>query len=222
MTTNPSISSRIQDFQAAAAARLPAEARAVLAAERADQAGRSTSGVPAAGARMPDGNLLDAHGAPTSLTEARAGRAAVVVFYRGAWCPYCNIVLRAYEEQLLPDLSARDVALIAISPQRPDEALRALKNNELTYPALSDPGNSLAGALNIVTNTGTRARELQAQLGIDVAASNADGTQAIPMPTVVLLDRAGVIRWIDVHPDYTTRTEPSDILQQVAALTDSI
>jgi len=83
---------------------------------------------------------------------------------------------------------------------------------------LSDPGNQLAGALGILTETGEAARAEQARLGVVVADTNADGTGAIPMPTVVVLDAAGTIRWIDIHPDYGTRTEPEDILKQVAAL----
>ena len=53
---------------------------------------------------MPDGDLLDVHGAPTSLARLRGGRPAVVVFYRGAWCPYCNIALRTYQAELVPAL----------------------------------------------------------------------------------------------------------------------
>jgi peroxiredoxin len=143
----------------------------------------------------------------------------VLVFYRGAWCPFCNVTLRAYQELLLPELAARGVALIALSPQTPDGALSVQETNELAYAVLSDPGNQLAGALGILTETGADARAVQAQFGIDVAATNADGTQTIPMPTVVVLDAAGTIRWIDIHPDYTTRTEPEEILKQVAALT---
>jgi peroxiredoxin len=167
---------------------------------------------------MPDGALLDGHGNPTTLSAARAGGAAVVVFYRGAWCPYCNLALRAYQEDLLPELTARGIALIAISPQKPDGALSAQQVNELTYPVLSDPGNQIAGALGILTETGDAAVAVQAQLGVVVADTNADGTTAIPMPTVVLIDAQGAIRWIDVHPDYGTRTEPTEILKQATGL----
>jgi peroxiredoxin len=212
------VAERIAALQEQAAANLPGEVLTVLGGERALQGGRVAAGGPRAGAPMPDGALLDAHGTATSLHGARAGAPAVVVFYRGAWCPYCNVTLRAYQEQLLPELGARGVALIAVSPQTPDGALTARETNELAYAVLSDPGNQIAGALGILTETGEAARAVQAQLGIDVAASNADGTGAIPMPTVVVVDAAGTIRWIDIHPDYTTRTEPEAILKEVAAL----
>jgi peroxiredoxin len=212
-----SVTDRIAAFEAKAAAEFPAAAMAVFGAERQQQ-GAKTPTAPAVGTPMPDGALLDAHGAATSLTAARAGRPAVVVFYRGAWCPYCNVVLRAYQEDLLPELTAHGVELVAISPQRPDGALSAQETNELSYAVLSDPGNQIAGALGILTETGSDAVALQAQLGVVVADTNADGTGAIPMPTVVVLDAQGVIRWIDVHADYGTRTEPAEILKQVADL----
>jgi peroxiredoxin len=211
------VSDRIAAFEAKAAAEFPAAAMAVFGAERQLQ-GTKTPTSPAVGTPMPDGALLDAHGKATSLSAARAGRPAVVVFYRGAWCPYCNVVLRAYQEDLLPELTAHGVELVAISPQRPDGALSAQETNELSYAVLSDPGNQIAGALGILTETGAGAVALQAQLGVVVADTNADGTGAIPMPTVVVLDAQGVIRWIDVHADYGTRTEPAEILKQVADL----
>jgi peroxiredoxin len=213
-----SVTDRIAAFEAKAASEFPAEALAVFGAERAQQGGRSPRPAPISGSRMPDGDLLDAHGNPTTLTAARAGKPAVVVFYRGAWCPYCNLTLRAYQEDVLPELTTRGISLIAISPQRPDGALTAQQTNELTYVVLSDPGNQIAGALGILTETGAAAVTVQAQLGVVVADTNADGTGAIPMPTVVLVDADGLIRWIDVHPDYGTRTESAEILKRVSDL----
>jgi peroxiredoxin len=68
---------------------------------------------------LPDAELLDAHGQLTTPTAARDGKPAVVVFYRGAWCPYCNLTLRTYQEQLVGPLADRGAVLIAVSPQRP-------------------------------------------------------------------------------------------------------
>jgi peroxiredoxin len=214
-----SVAERIAAFETKAAAEIPADALAVFGAERQSQGAKSPLTLPALGAAMPDGDLLDAHGNPTTLAAARAGQPAVVVFYRGAWCPYCNLTLRAYQEDLVPELTARGVGLVAISPQRPDGALNAQQTNELSYAVLSDPGNQIAGALGILTETGAAAVAVQAQLGLVVADTNADGTGAIPMPTVVLLNGDGAIRWMDVHPDFGTRTEPAEILKQVADLT---
>ncbi|HEX3826875.1 MAG TPA: peroxiredoxin-like family protein [Sporichthyaceae bacterium] len=218
MNTSQTLADRVAAFEAEAAAQLPAEALQAFRAERKLQGERPPGAGAAVGSPMPDGDLLDVHGNPTTLAAVRAGAPAVLVFYRGAWCPYCNLTLRAYQETLLPELHARGVALIALSPQKPDGALTAQETNELQYPVLSDPGNLLAGGLGILTETGAAAQQVQAQFGIDVAATNVDATGAIPMPTVVLLDAAGTIRWIDVHPDYGTRTEPVEILKHLADL----
>lgn len=213
------IADQVAEFTTGMAAHAPTEVIATFAAEQAglDAAGLP-AGVPRPGAPMPDGQVLDAHGSATSLGQVRGGRAAVIVFYRGAWCPYCNITLRTYQEQLVPALSTQDIALIAVSPQRPDGSLSMQETNSLTYSVVSDPGNAIAGQLGILTAPTDDARGAQSALGLNVAAGNADGTDTVPMPTVVVVDAGGVIRWIDVHPNYTTRSETAEILDAVKRL----
>jgi peroxiredoxin len=138
------------------------------------------------------------------------------VFYRGGWCPYCNISLRAYQAQLVPALADRGVSLVAVSPQAPDGSLSTKETKELTFTVLSDPGNQIARQLGILTAPSDGARAAQLELGLDLTQVNADGTTRLPMPTVLIADVGGVIRWIDVHPDYTTRTEPGQVLEAVS------
>ncbi|MBF9072543.1 peroxiredoxin-like family protein [Streptacidiphilus fuscans] len=218
-TTDSTVAAQIDAMHQQSTGQLPAE---VQAAFQDEQQQLGTAGLPTGlapvGSAMPDGELLDVHGEPTTLTRARAGRPAVIVFYRGAWCPYCNIALRAYQEQLLPTLAARGVELVAISPQTPDGSLTMQQTKELTFTVLSDPGNQIADRLGILTAPTERAREAQVSLGLDLATVNADHTAALPMPTVAVIDAAGTIRWIDVHPNYATRTEPSDILAALTTL----
>lgn len=195
---------------------LPTETLAVFHAEQRELAAAGPpAGVARPGTPLPDGELLDVRGAATSLTAIRAGRPAVVVFYRGAWCPYCNLVLRTYQRELVPALAERGVPLIAVSPQRPDGSLTVQQTHDLTFDVVSDPGNQVAGALGILTAPTDDVVAAQAALGVDVAASNADRTRALPMPTTLIVDESGVIRWIDVHSDYSTRTEPAEILNRL-------
>jgi peroxiredoxin len=215
----PTIAEQAAAVSAAAAAHAPAEIFAVFTGELTALAAAGVpDGVAAAGAALPDGKLLDVHGAATSLHAARAGRPAVVVLYRGDWCPFCNLTLRTYQQELLPALTERGVALIAISPQKADGALTIQQKNDLTFTVLSDPGNQIAGALGVLTRPGDDVLGVQAQLGANIADGNADGTSGLPMPTVVVADAGGTIRWIDVHPAYDTRSEVPDILAAVAAL----
>jgi peroxiredoxin len=154
------------------------------------------------------------HGAPTSLYTAAGDGTAVVVF----WCPYCNIALSVYQQHLLPELTDRGVRLIAISPQAPDGSLSVRDKHGLAFTVLSDPGNSVARGLGILTRPSDEARAAQLKLGLDLTAVNADGTIGVPMPTVAILDGGHVLRWIDVHPDYSTRTEPAQVLSALDQL----
>jgi len=194
-------------------AKAPEPVREVFLAEQRalDDAG-VPAGVAAVGSSLPRVTLLDAEGRPTSVSQVQGDRDAVIVFYRGAWCPYCNLTLRTYQRVLAPELEARGVALIAVSPQKPDGSGSMRDANGLTFAVLSDPGNQIAMALGIVTSPSVAARDLQRGFGLDLAERNADGTYDLPMPTVVVVDASGTIQWIDVHPNYTTRTEPGEIL----------
>jgi peroxiredoxin len=213
------IASRVAQLQQGLSGHLPDDVRDAFGAE---QAGLDANGTPAGvavpGDRMPDAQLLDVIGAPIAFSEAVDGSGAVVVLYRGAWCPYCNLTLRAYQEDLVPYLAERDIPLVAISPQKPDGSLSAQEKNELTFTVLSDPGNQVAAALGVLTAPTEDARAAQRTVGLDLPASNADGTHGVPMPTVVIVDSGGIIRWIDVHPNYTTRTEVADIIDALSVL----
>jgi len=155
------------------------------------------AGIQPAGSPFPDGDLFDAEGKPTTLRRALGGRPAVVVFYRGEWCPYCNITLHTYQESLFPILAEQGVRLVAISPQTPDGSLTMTEKHDLQFPVLSDPANEVAGGLGILNQP------------------TADGAPVVPMPTVAVVDATGTLVWIDVHKEFTIRTEVAQILGAV-------
>ena len=165
------------------------------------------------GAPIPDAALLNVHGAKTTLYAEIAGRHAIIVLYRGAWCPYCNLTLRTYQQELLPRLFENSAVLIVVSPQKPDGSLSMQEKNALEFPVLSDPGNAIARALGVLTTPSADVLAAQREHGLDLTETNADGTSVLPMPTTVVVDAAGRVRWLDVHPDYTTRSEPDAILE---------
>lgn len=215
--STPTLAEQVSVMVENLAAQAPPEA---LSAFKAEQADLDLAGVPdgvaAPGTPMPDGELVRADGKPTNLAELRDGRPAVVVFYRGAWCPYCNVALRTYQAQLTGPLAERGAVLIAVSPQKPDGSLTMQESNELGYAVVSDPGNQIAGQLGILTAPSIETAKAQASLGLDLATVNADGTNTLLMPTVAIVDAAGILAWIDVHPNYATRTEPAEILRALA------
>jgi peroxiredoxin len=187
-----------------------------MAAFAREQAGlvhvQVPAGVAEVGTRLPDADLLAADGSPLSLSEALGDGFTVLVLYRGAWCPYCNLTLRTYQSELLPGLRERGTELAALSPQKPDGSLTMKEKHGLEFAVLSDPGLTVARAIGVVTAPTEESLAAQLELGLDLGAVNADGTTALPMPTVAIVDDGLKIHWIDVHPDYTTRSEPEEIL----------
>lgn len=216
-STSLSIADQVAEMQTVQADRLPPDVAAAFAKSLAEL---TAAGIPAGVARpgtvISEVPLLDAHGGPASLHAVVADRPAVLVFYRGAWCPYCNLALKTYREQLHPALVDRGVSLVAVSPQKPDGSLSAQEKNDLPFPVLSDPGNVLARQLGILMPARSDdVRIAQEKLGLQLEEVNADATETLPLPTVVVVDAENRIAWIDVHPDYTTRTEVADILAAV-------
>ncbi|MEV6441041.1 peroxiredoxin-like family protein [Amycolatopsis sp. NPDC051716] len=189
---------------------LPPEIFAILEADR--RRGGATE-FAEAGGKIDDFTLPGADGAPKSLGELVAAGPAVLVFYRGQWCPYCNLTLRTYQQEVLPELGKYGATLAAISPQRPDGSVPV---EDLGFPVLSDVGSTVARGLGLSYPVSEPVRDAMESLGTDLEKVN--GTWELVHPAVVVVDRDRVIRYIDVHPDFVTRTEPADILEAVKSL----
>ena len=216
MTT---IAEQVNDMKAAAASRLPAQVVAVFAS---DQAALAAGGIPtgavAVGDKLAAFALPDATGRTRTLDELTANGPAVIVFYRGGWCPYCNLTLRTYERDLLPQLGAYSARLVAISPETPDASLSTQERAELTYAVLSDTGAKVADALGITFDPSEEGLAAQRTLGVDIRTTRADAGTRLPMPPVLIVDTDHTVRFVDIHPDYTGRTEVSDILTALRTL----
>lgn len=209
----PTIREQSDQIQAAAAKTLPAEVNEVF--ERGLK-GFLAEGVPngavKAGDRVEQFTLDDATGSAVSLAQIVEDGPAVIVFYRGGWCPYCNVALRTYQRELLPELGAFGARLVAISPQTPDESLSTAEKAELAFTVLSDPGSRVARRLGIAFQQADDVLGAQRTLGLDLTQVNAEGSVWLPRPTVLIVDRDQTVRFADVKPDYVSRTEVPDIL----------
>ena len=208
------------ELKAAAAERLPSEVLAVFDRSIADflDQGVPTDSIKAGDVLEPF-SLADATGTPVSLHEIVESGPAVIVFYRGGWCPYCNLALRTYQQELLPQLGAFGARLVAISPQSPDESLSTAEKAALDFTVLSDPASRLADRIGIAFEQADDVLAAQRKLGLDLSKVNAEGAVRLPRPTVLVIDQDRTVRFVDVQPDYTSRTEVSDIIGALSNLT---
>jgi peroxiredoxin len=177
-------------------------------------------GVLAVGEAAPRFTLPDATGHPVALADLLASGPVVVCFYRGGWCPYCSLELRAYQA-LLPEITAFGASLVAISPQTPDASMSTAEKEELAFPVLSDVGNAVARQFRLVHQVAPDVAELYAKGGHDLVTSNAIGdgdAVELPLPATYVLDGDGTVVYAFASPDYVERAEPADVLAALRAI----
>lgn len=210
---SPTIQQQSDELKTVSAGRLPADVVTTFARDQAAwrEKGRPANAV-AVGDVVSDFTLPDATGKRVSLSDLVANGPAVIVFYRGGWCPYCNLALHQYQSELVPRLADYRATLAAISPQRPDESLSTAEKHDLQFAVLSDAGADVARQLGIAFQPAEDVLEAQRALGLDIRDGNADGSPELPMPTVLVIDTDRTVQFADVQVDYTSRTEVSDIL----------
>ncbi|WP_158745306.1 peroxiredoxin-like family protein [Acidisphaera sp. L21] len=169
------------------------------------------------GDMTPAFSLPNQHGQVVSLDDVLRTGPAVLTFYRGGWCPYCNIQLRAYQG-ILPGITALNGRLIAISPQRPDGSLSTAEANALAFDVLSDVGNDLARRFGLVWSL---PEELRAALRSNNKALpdiNGDDSWELPVPATYVIGRDGRVALAAIEVDYRKRLEPDAILAALRTL----
>ena len=166
------------------------------------------------GQRAPAFVLPDATGRSVDSNTLLACGPLVICFYRGAWCPYCNLELQGWQWHL-PELRSLGVTLVAVSPQTPDASLTLAEKHSLAYPVLSDLGHRVARQFGIVFTLDGALKPVYEAFGIDLVAHNGDSSFELPVPATYLIERDGTIAgaWIDV--DYRRRPEPSQVLERL-------
>ncbi|HTV39185.1 MAG TPA: peroxiredoxin-like family protein [Candidatus Sulfotelmatobacter sp.] len=170
------------------------------------------------GNTAPDFILPDAHGQLVRFHSLSRNGPVVVVFYRGGWCPYCNLYLRGFQ-RALPRLQELGAQMVAISPQLPDNSLSTQEMNQLAFPVLSDVGNKVARQFGIVFELSRELLELYRQFGHPLEKANGvGGGKELPVPATVLVDRKGIIRLAHVDADYTRRLDPEDVIETLKML----
>jgi peroxiredoxin len=163
-------------------------------------------------------NLVDPHGKPLDLRVLIEQQNTIITFYRGGWCPYCNLELRAYQE-MLEKIHQAGGTLVAVSPELPDHTLTTTEKNDLHYAVASDVGGVLARALGIRFTLSDSVRPFYEKAGHALPERNGDGVWALPMPATFVVERGGRIAASFIEPDYRKRMEPLEALNALRAIT---
>ena len=164
------------------------------------------------GDQAPDFFLSNAVGETITLSKLLEQGSVVLTFYRGTWCPYCNLQLNQYQ-QILPDITSLRAQLVAISPQTPNESLNMQEKNQLGFEVLSDNGNIVARQYTTVFRNADAPVATMSQLGIDFKAHYSDDSQELPVPAVFVIHPNGQVAWAKATGgDYRHRVEASEII----------
>jgi len=167
--------------------------------------------------------LPDAFGKEVALKTLLAKGPVIISFYRGEWCPFCNIELRSFQREL-PKIEDLGATLIAISPEKPDHGIVAAEKNNLTFPVLSDFGNKVAQQFGIVFQVGEELKEFSKNVfKNDLALRNGEDSYQLPVPATFVIDTTGIIRFAHVDVDYMTgRAEPEAVVAALEAITHQV
>jgi peroxiredoxin len=173
-----------------------------------------------AGDVAPSFSLKDPEGNVISSADLLKRGPLMLSFYRGVWCPYCNMELQALET-VKPEFDRYGVSLVAISPQTAPNSRKSVRQNKLSFPILSDVKGKVGAAFGLRFNLPDYLVELYKQLKNDLPTFNDDPSWTLPMPARYVIRQDGLILYSEVNPDYTRRPEPEDmipVLQRAAAV----
>ena len=217
MQTQESLASQLAAYKAGFIGRAPAARVAMMegATAQLKKSGIETN-AKKVGDRLPYLSLPDAQGKLLSIDRLLDAGPVVIVFYRGGWCPYCNLALRAWQSQL-EELKQLGASLVAISAQTPDNSLTTAEKNELAYPVLSDSELTAARAFQIAFTLPDELADLYGKVGNNLPVLNGNGQWVLPVPATFVIDQQGIIQYAHVEADYRERAEPAEVMTAVRA-----
>lgn len=213
-----SLQSKLDAFKAQFVKKAPAQALDMMA--------RSTltlreSGVLASaiqvGQKVEDVTLSNQDQKPISLSEVTADGPVILSFFRGIWCPYCNIELEALNSAL-PEVAAQNAKLVAISPQTPQHSEKLKADKKLGFDILYDEANRFAERLGVAFTLPEELAAIYKQFGINLPSYNGDESWRLPMPTRLIVDETLTVRYAAIDPDYTVRPDPSETIASLRSL----
>jgi len=208
------LSQQLEEYLAGWMQRVPADRRAAMERHIAHLSesgfGKRAKQV---GDTAPNIVLPDVHGQSFDVTRLLAQGPVVVTFYRGGWCPFCNLELKAYQA-VLPHIAAAGASLVAISPEKPDDTVSTTEKNALTFPVLSDAGHQVGKAFGLVYSFTDELRSVYDAFKLDIPGKNGTPDDwSLPLAATYVIGTDGRILFADTSVDYRRRTDPLDVLQ---------
>jgi peroxiredoxin len=214
MSLAPQLSAVYDSFQTSAPAQL---VQPIKAANATSQASFKTHTTIEAGDELPSFALSDPLGKEVTSEELLKKGSVLITFYRGGWCPFCNLALRSLQLNL-GKFQDKGVTLVTISPEHPNNSLSTTEKNELDFSVLSDVGNKFARELGVVFSMPDSLRPVFKAVGHDLVALNGDDSFEVPVPAILLVDGKGVVRNTYINSKYWERVEPAPVLEWIDAL----
>jgi len=171
------------------------------------------------GSPLPDAPILMINGKPGTMKSVVHGAPAVVVFYRGGWCPYCNLQLSELQK-IQNDLKTLGYQIIAVSPDLPEELNQTLEKDSLQYTLISDGNANAMKAFGIGYRVDDKMFKQYREWGIYLDKRSGSEEHALPVPGVFIVDAQGIIQFSYVHPDYKIRTPARVVLEAARAIAE--
>ncbi len=204
---------QLEAKSAGAAKVVPAEVRAEFAKGIA-AVGKSgiEKSAKQVGEKAPDFTLKNPIGQEITLSEALKKGPVVLTWYRGGWCPYCNIALAAYQDKLT-EIRAQGASFMALTPELPGKAMTTTEMHKLDFSVLTDLNHEVAKKYGLVFQLTPEVEKLYKGL-FDLTKYNGEkaGDRDLPLSATYIIDQQGVIRWAFLNADYRQRAEPADIV----------
>lgn len=210
------LKSEIASYKAAMKEKVPDSVRAIMAQCTIDM---KESGIENRGLRtgdmMPDFELANQHNEQKRLSDYLANSPVVLNIYRGGWCPYCNMEMKALQS-VQNEIESHGATLVGMAPETPDRALSTAERAGIAIDILSDSGNRVAEQMGLVFELPQALRPIYEKFGIDIPGFNGDDSFRLPVPATYIIGQDGVILYDFVNADYTQRLEPAEIVAILA------
>jgi peroxiredoxin len=163
------------------------------------------------GDSVPDGILSTIKGNSVDFKKLVSQKPSVVIFYRGGWCPYCNLQM----EQLVkiePELEKMGYQVLAISPDKPEKLEESQSKHHINYTLLSDRSMEIIRKFGLAYQVGKETLLKMQDLGISLDSSTGNDLHLLPVPAAYVVDKNGVIHFVYFNQDIKVRVNPDDLL----------